>query len=588
MSFNSELGRIPVQIVEIDQDYCGNAYGVGACTALIGTTGSIKCFNTYKTCQDPENFDKQSITLRFAKAQTDLPDEEYLIPSLKSVSTSSTKLNIGSRSGTEKPLGKRASVSITITDHPHSDNFVDPYVSERAYNPLERGTFWGKWLKRNPYYNGRNIRVLDGYFGQTLAEMQTRHYVIESISLPNSLGTVAIKAQDILRLADDDKAQAPLLSNGKLLSDITTASTSLVITGGVESEYNQGGTSIIRINDELMSYTSLAVGVDGDITLSGLGRGNSGTEIDDHDLDDSVQGCLEYSNIRPDIIARDLLLNYGNIDTAYIDDVAWDDEGTTWYGSVDGTRIISEPTGVTELLGELCEQYMFYIWWNELTQLINFKAIAPEFTTPVTLTEENHFLQNKTSLTTDADQRVSEVWFSYLPKTPVDDLDKRDSFRRTTARVDPTASSSLEYGERKVYEIFSGWLDNDTQVSLLTGRLIGRYRNNPTILNFSLDAKDRGLELADLCDIQFKSLVDVTGAPETIRYQIISKNESVPGEVIKYTAIKFEFAIGFRAAKWMVEAAPSYATATDEDKLNGFYWADEEGQVNGEDGYVWS
>ena len=588
MSLNAELGRIPVQVIELDQDYCGETYGTGGCSAVLGVTGGIKCFNTYATCQVPADFDQQTLTLRFAKPQTELPDEEYIIPSLKSVSTSATKLNIGGRSGSEKPLGKRASVSINITDHPHSDNFVDPYVSEREYNPLELGTFWGKWIKRNPFYNGRNLRVLDGYYGQTLAEMQTRHYVIDSISLPDSRGNVAIKAQDILRLADDDKAQAPLLSNGKLLADITTASTSFVITGGVDTEYNQGGTQIVRINDELIAYTSLVTETNGDLTVSGLTRGFSGTEVADHEAEDTVQGCLEYDNVRPDNIAKDLLLNYGNIDSVYINATDWSDEGTTWFGSIDGTRIITEPTGVTELLGELCEQFMFYIWWDELAQLIRFKAIAPEFISPITLNEESHFIQNKTSLKTDTDNRVSEIWVSYLPKTPIEDLDKRDSFRRTTARIDPTSASTLEYGERKVYEIFSGWLDNEAQVSLLTGRLLGRYRKNATLINFALDAKDRGLEIADLCDIEFKSLVDFTGAPETVRYQVISKNETIPGEMIQYTAIKFEFAIGFKAGRWMVNDALVYSLATDEEKFNGCWWSDDEGQIDGDDAYVWS
>jgi hypothetical protein len=418
--------------------------------------------------------------------------------------------------------------------------------------------------------------------------MQTRHYIIDSIDLPDSKGNVKIKAQDILRLADNDKAQAPKLSNGKLLTDITAGATSFVITGGLASEYQQNGTQIVRINDELIAYTTLVTEGNGDLTLSGLTRGFSNTEIDSHELDDTVQGCLQYDNVRPDLIAKDLLLNYGNIIPAYIDDTEWNGQGVTWYGSIDGDRILTEPVGVTELLGELCEQFMFYIWWDDLQQLIRFKAIAPEFVNPVLLDEENNFLQNKTSLKTDTDVRTSEIWISYLPKNPIEELDKRDSFKRTIARLDPTSASVLEYGERKVYEILSGWLNNDTQISLLAGRLLGRYRDNTTILSFSLDAKDRDLEIADLCDIRFKSMVSFDGSPETVRYQVISKNEKVAGEVVEYTAIRFEFAIGFKSALWMAVDAPLYINATDEQKDAGAWWADEDGLINGDDAYVWS
>ena len=107
-------------------------------------------------------------------------------------------------------------------------------------------------------------------------------------------------------------------------------------------------------------------------------------------------------------------------------------------------------------------------------------------------------------------------------------------------------------------------------------------------MKFSLDAKDRALEVAELCDINSKSLVDLTGAPETVRYQIISKNEKIAGEVVEYTAMKFEFEIGQKFGLWMADAAPIYSAATDQEKFFGFWWSDDDGLIDGESGYVWS
>ena len=491
MAAHDELGRIPVQIIEIDQDKCSLSYGIGDCGAS-AISGNGKCYNTYATCLSKEDYVLgDPLTLRFAVSSSDLPDEEYLIPSLQSISSKATKLNVGGRSTTTKPLGVRAEVGISVKDHPHSDNFVDPYLSERSFNPLDNGTFWSKWLKRNPYYNGRNLRVLDGYYGQTLSEMKTRHYVIESISLPDSRGNVSIKAQDILRLADDDKAQAPKLSNGKLLSDITDTATTITVTGGDISEYSQNSTLAIRINDEVIRYSSITVLGGGDLQFNTCVRGSDNTEAAEHDADDSVQACLEYVDVRPDEIAKDLLLNYGNIETAYINATEWDDEGDTWYGSIDGTRLITEPTGVTTLLGELVEQFMFLLWWDDVAQLIKFKAIAPVFGDVPYIDEENNLLQNTTSLKSIDNLRVSEIWISYFAKNPIDDPEERDTYKRTLARIDPTAASDFEYSERKVYEVFAGWINNDTQVTLLSARLLSRYRANPTTLTFKLDMKDR-------------------------------------------------------------------------------------------------
>jgi hypothetical protein len=54
MSFDTlrvKVGRRPITIVEVDLDFCQNTYGLAPCTAAIGTTGTVKCFNTFKSCQ---------------------------------------------------------------------------------------------------------------------------------------------------------------------------------------------------------------------------------------------------------------------------------------------------------------------------------------------------------------------------------------------------------------------------------------------------------------------------------------------------------------------------------------------------------
>ncbi len=51
-----EMGRKPVYIVEMDLDFCTRTYGVSPCTAAIGVTGTAKCFQTRKTCQDAANY----------------------------------------------------------------------------------------------------------------------------------------------------------------------------------------------------------------------------------------------------------------------------------------------------------------------------------------------------------------------------------------------------------------------------------------------------------------------------------------------------------------------------------------------------
>ena len=64
------LKKDPVQIVEIDLDFCSLNYGESACTAVLGTTGVRKCYNSWNTCQSKNNFS--------APVEPTGPDQTYV------------------------------------------------------------------------------------------------------------------------------------------------------------------------------------------------------------------------------------------------------------------------------------------------------------------------------------------------------------------------------------------------------------------------------------------------------------------------------------------------------------------------------
>ena len=57
MADKDTYGRKPVVIAEVTQPRCALRFGVGACTA----TGTPKCYNTYWTCLDKENYDPTGV-----------------------------------------------------------------------------------------------------------------------------------------------------------------------------------------------------------------------------------------------------------------------------------------------------------------------------------------------------------------------------------------------------------------------------------------------------------------------------------------------------------------------------------------------
>jgi len=192
--------------VEIDVPHCANVYGNSPCTASLTSsppTGTIKCFNSRNTCQDIIHYVVDDpITFRFAKPAAYLPKEIFAIPSLSNVQFTPAIVSLG------KDLGQRASVVVDFEDHPDDDSTpgIDPYLTERTYNPFQQGMFWGKFRARNPFIVGAALRLIFGYVGQSLAEMETRHYIIDSYEGPDPTGKFTIRASDVLKLGDADKA----------------------------------------------------------------------------------------------------------------------------------------------------------------------------------------------------------------------------------------------------------------------------------------------------------------------------------------------------------------------------------------------
>jgi len=195
------LGREPITIVEIDIGYCSLTYGTSPCTAAVGVTGSEKCFNTRATCQDPTNFAATTQTYRFCQPFDNMPVGISMIPSIVGdVARAPTSTTAG------KGLGKRAVVKVTLNDHTWHDRDIDKYVSERTYTPESTGTYWGKFLARNPYYEQREMRVLSGYVTDPWdwANFQTEVYDITDITGPRA-GKVTIVGKDILSRTYSDK-----------------------------------------------------------------------------------------------------------------------------------------------------------------------------------------------------------------------------------------------------------------------------------------------------------------------------------------------------------------------------------------------
>jgi len=578
------VGRTPLVLVQIDQDFCNLTYGVSPCTAL---NPSNKCFNTYATCQVQEVFDKGVKTITFGKPESDLPRDMNILPMLTSVTTAPTKINPTNGNSNISPLGQRAVATITFLDAPYSDLLTDPYRSDRSYIPIQNGTFWTKWLVRNPYYQNRPLRIYEGYLGQAIEDMQVRHYLIDTITGPDSNGKVSIVAKDPLKLADKQKSQAPVLTVGELSADIDESQTTITIIKALLDDYPDSGT--VRIDDEILTYTTKTnIGTLDDVIvqLSGIARGTDGSIPDTHDADSNVQLCLRYTDVQVWDVVYDLLTTYAKIPASYIPYEDWEEEGLVWLPQFNVTSLITEPTGVADLLYELMEQVLFYIWWDERDQKIKLKAIRPIIGEAPVFTDDSNILENSVSFSTDPKNRVSQVWVYYNQKNRAEDVKEGSNYQQIELRADLDAESDNQYGESRIRKVYARWIQNNAQAINLAARLLGASFQNPKYMKIRVDAKDRGIWTSDIVDIYNRNIVNFNGQQELERYQILSVQEVVSGEVIEYEMQRFLFR-GTRFGFYMADDAPLYIDATPEERdLPSGWYADELGLMpDGSEGW---
>lgn len=507
--------------IEIDVDFCALTYHTAPCTAALGITGSTKCFNSIKTCQDRVHFSNSPATLRFGLDNGILPDSIECIPSITGVQFTPATISLG------KDLGTRASLSVSFKDHPHSDTGTgfDKYRLERGYDPFKRGSFWGKFRARQPFLRGRPIRLIRGVLGQTITQMTTRHFLIEDFDGPNAQGQYSITAKDILKLADGDRAQAPILSNGYLSASLTSVNASFTAspTGIGNAEYPASGYIAIG-GEEVCSFTRA-----GDIFT--ITRAQKGTVAAAHDASDRVQLCLDYVAETPADIIYDLLVNYAGVPFGYVDLFNWQTEVGQYLQRL-YSATIADPVDVKTLVSELIEQAGLALWWSDTEQLIKLQVLR-KIVTLDTFSADN-VIENTLDVKEQPDKRITEVWTYYGQRNPLLKIDEVRNWRSTLATVDLQTES--DYGAVAIQKIFARWIPAfGLQIAeRLNDIQLARYVNPPRAVSFmSHRFGDITPALGGGYNLDAWTLQDETGQAVSVPIQITRLNPDESAYIIE-------------------------------------------------------
>jgi hypothetical protein len=546
----------PVEIVEIIQPLCSRTFGVSPCNA----TGDA-CWNTDKTCKFLSALDlSKSLTLRFVNDDvyewqdnnTNLLTEngntlttesgdpfliDYIyqpalaIPAMQNYQTAPTVLNVASGSRNKSPLGYRAVSNVRIKDFPWNDVGTDPYVSTRAYDPDQIGSFWSKWLARNPYHIGYTLNIYEGLIGEPLSVMTQREYVIEKIDAGRN--GVSITAKDILRKITDTNLTAPYLSRGELASNITNVATAMTVAGATLSDYPETG--YVRINSEVIQYAQRYETTGGNIYFDGLTRGLAGTTAAAQSQNDRVQRVLYYNATPFHEILYDLLVNWGGIPAKYINFADWAAAKTTYRPDYNFTAWITDPDKIEELLAEVCLQAVSNLWWDERVQKILMEPVRPQ-PSPTLLTDDDAIVAGSFSIEEKPEERASQTHVYYLQRTPIPSVTEKSNYSRVSVYID--VLKQVQYGgEPQIRELFCRFISTQAIANSLAQTYLDRFSDVRKEITFDLSAKDAtNVWTGSVVQIRHYLDVDFTGAPRDGEWLITSAEVARNGLTYRFTA----------------------------------------------------
>lgn len=455
---------------------------------------------------------------RFCENRSPIPLGLQATPSLQSVRVNPAEIDLNGG------IGVRAKCSLSLME---SD---DHTIWGTVKNPVR---FWSRWRAENPYYLGKRISVFSGYVVNNLFDANNftrRDYIIESFA--KTASGVSITGKDPLKLASNDRAKAPIESRGALLFDLPAVDTTFDLqpSGIGDSEYPTSN-FYVRIGDEVMLCTSRTSDT---LTVT---RAQFNTEATDHSENDVVQLCLQYDSQTVSDIDYDLLVNYANVDPSYINQAEWNAEVSNAFITTYST-LITEPTGVQELLKEFAQSAPHYLYWDERTNQIKLTALRPPPSDAPTLTYEANFIEGSTAVKDMQDMRISTIIVNYGIIDPTKDLDETSNYRASYVRED--TSSVTNYGQRAYKKINSRWIqsDNKTAAVLMGARVGRRFSDAPRMLSFDLDAKDSDVWTGDSVRCKTDLIEQSGGGFPTLFYQILTAGES---SNFNYTALEHTY-----------------------------------------------
>jgi hypothetical protein len=439
--------------------------------------------------------------------------------------------------GTSGPVAYMPTTAAAIT---LPDASTD-YTVHDAFNPAERGTFWGKFIRRNPYSASYRARVRRGFMGDALEDMNVRSYIVDRITGPKN-GRVSLSMKDLFSLIEARKAVAPVASQGELFAGISISDTTATLSPAGIGDLEYPASGHVAIQSEAIFFTRIADALtflDGSPPAST--RGSLNTEAEAHDAEDLVQLVLSFESQLVQDIIYTLLTEFAEIPVANIDKDEWDILAAAAGMDDLYTARIVEPTPVKDLIGELIEQAGCTVWHDPSTDMIRFQPLRPQGGVK-TVTDREWIVGGSLDLKRQDNKRVSRTAVYFAQDNPTLRLDERKNYRQRVITPDLDAESPTQYGVPAIKEIFSRWIPQFS--SGLAGdvgaRINALFRDPPHEASFRLFRdRDGQLQLAEPFNLLTFEGQDDTGAQTPILMSPVEIAREENEIAVKAQGVKF-------------------------------------------------
>lgn len=546
------ISRTPITMVQIAADYCSRTFGTSPCLA----TGT-KCYNTRMTCVYTTAYSSTTKVYRFTSHDVPVPwgsgERPYMI-SVKLMPTEMTEV---------RSLVTRA--TIELADEPDSDIGIDPYVSSRS---SVQGTYWKKWLARNPNFKGRPLQILEGFTGLTSGEFTSKFSgTIQSIEFGNN--KVIIEAADLN--ADLSDTYWPVKVDVKLTFDLSTSDSYLHVTNASQLAAAPG---YVRIDDEVIKYTTRDTTAN---FVTGLTRGAFGTVNVAHTAGRKVTrvGYLaeDYTSNQIIFLLLDVGLSASTQFNAAVLSFIW---STPNFVPPKHPLIVVEPRKVSELLAELCELAELHYWIGE-GSIIDFKRKLPNEparTFSKHFTDQGNIVDGSVVVDTNDEKRITRLYF-WWDHDCIHAINERTSFNRGDIIVD--AEAELIYGEATARDMYSQvmryavtYTDVETHIMRvvnLLSRILAWNVKARAEIDFQVELKDSTVTTGDYVTISTNQVQGIDGVGLSQAQGIVVRRERGKGNLID---LRVRLLPTRKFAYIAPDASPDWSSADGDDKQYAF------------------